>query len=875
MEKPIFFEEQDVLSTDLDFGENSTEAAVENRSKDLFGVGGFISGAVVTPTVGFEGTKVDISAAVLYDARGRRMTFTTQVGVPLINIVGGPNYVLVSVPNFQDTNVTNPVYGNVEKTRQHDTFNIEVKATFVQGDTDIDGNPFVVIALVTSNGISEQITDLRNMVKNLSVNTVDTDQIVNHAVITQKLADYLKPIFWQVVPDIYWSRDTQTLEARVVGTFNLTGLAGLVTMAGFPLSVDQPTTTKVIIGTITGGGPYTCTVSAVAITDTSTLAKTNIVVLGYVDTDGSFIRLQAPGDDELFLLTEEEFNSGSERLKANENMWRRGNEHFQSFNPNTLDGVPVTIPNVMNQVTISGGTDLVVAAGVAFVAGRRFQISAPITLDATNTENFSILTGTAEFDIYLMRTSVISLPDYFRFRVVARDAIYPTAPAAGYKLGTVQYTASSPTSIIDRRNFSPNPEVSIISGTAQNVKVGARLKNTTEPADIGVKIIVEPGIVGFADGTTRQNSVSKVLDFTATFDTGMSTTSLPTGQLQTQQGGSPTGLEPFSHYAIFAVADHDDLDFNILAVKVPFFRSVTGVDIGGGQYQYTIGAPGNFPVGRQMYVGQRIRATRADYTPPQYSGGPVPQNPALTQFTNDHTNPEVINSIVGSVVTTTRGATAALVGFSGGTLTSLDKFRPDPTLTGISKRFRLLGFIHTDGTTVPNTVIRIFHAEGNEVELMPGANLNEPNGKTFALGTSAQTPQSHNLDMSNFIPVTIKDIKYKGVVGFDDTVNVGFYAYPNNIVARGFVDIGSPTDTTNLYRVAQLGLGYHSGIVFMGNFAGRIRTYMGFVYLKITALAAVGNDWIYNQLGFCAIGYTFDVKNEWALQTGVAASPFI
>lgn len=861
MDQTVYFDGQDVLKDDLEFDDAATQLAIEDRSQDAYSIGGFIfPGGVVSPNGGFPGTKVDISAGTVYDSRGRRVEFGTQSALPLINIVGGNNFVLVSIPNFTDTPVQHPIDGTSHDTRLHDVAAFTVKATFVQGDTDGGGNPYVPIALVTSDGVTEVITDLRLDLLAIKPNSVDTDELVNNAVTFAKLATYARPLFWSDEPGIFFDKDTNTLRAQnPAGTFFLAGNFNFNTLTGIPLLINPPPSagSAVVIWGTTGVG--VCTVQSTPIGlggfNPNTFSKTNGVILGIVTRDNIFVPIQALIEGEITQLSEEQYNGTTSRIKANENMWRRFNEGFQSFTPNSLDGTLVAVPNPMNLLSIIGGPSLQVALGTSFVAGRRLVQPGNVTLTNVNTKNYATMVGTAKFDIYILRDIDIPVTNVFRYSALP---IGSTAPSNGYLIGTLTVTGGVFTSILDRRVFTPVREAAAIVGASQNTKTGCGLINTTAFADAPVKIAVQPGSIGFADGTVRTNTVQKILDFSQTFDPAVATNSLPTGALQTKQGGSPTGLEPFSHYAIFATADHTDLnDFNLVAVKVSFFRSVNGAPGAPGQYQYTMTAPGNFPINRSFYVGQRIRATRADYTGPQ-NNAIGNSAPGLGQFTNDNSSGgEKVVSIIGNVVTVSLGGNTALAGFAGGTLTALDKFRPDIVLTGISKRYRLLGFVSTDGVAVPNTSLRIFSLEEGHVSFSDGGLLNK-------MPASGFTTQGWNLDMANLAPVCAKIHKVSV------SIEMLYPAGGNTDITSLSLGITEPNGQ-HFSTVAIIGNNATGGI---GAWAGRndgcvwaeTKAYMGFVGVSLNDTFAFQ---IYGSI-FYGMGYIFDVKNEWSLQTFVA-----
>lgn len=871
MNKSLFFDEQDVLKDDLKFDADSTEENIEGRSEDLFKFGGFVTDAdaVVTPNGGFPLAKVDITSGIVYDSRGRRISFTSQSALPLVDVIGGMNYIVVAITNTDTTPAQQPITGGVFDTRRVDAATFSVLTTFVQGDTDGSGNPYVLIATAVVTG-SMTITDERQFILDY------LNVIADKTIIETKLADYLKQIIWSAEPSIYFDKDTLTLNQRDPGTFKLTGMAGVNVLAGLPLTLSpDPVTTsipQVIIGTIVAN---VCTVTAVALgtfIDFASISNEDIIVLGYVDINDSFVRLQASTPDEIVLLSEEDMTTGLPRLKANENLWRRQNEAFQSFTPSSIDGIATA---GMNLLTVSAGT-MIVATGASYVGGRRINLTAPITLSALNTDNFVVLTGlTADVNVYMLRVKNTLL---YRFRV---QIVPDTAPVNSYLLSTVHFTAGVPDAgPTDQRKSSPVPEVSIIEVAAEGVKIGARLKNTTAPSDIGVKIVVEPGLIGFADGTVRQNLVSKILDFTQVF-AAINAADVATGTVQTQQVTEGfVGLEPNSHYGIFATADNpvvgDIGTFNIVAVKIPFIKNVVGSNPGGGQYTYTL--PGGTHADKMFYEGQRIRSTRLDYTAPQATG--ANQVPAYTQFTKDSDNPEIVLSVVANVVTTQLGSITAPVAFGAGTLTSIDKFRPDPTLTGIVTRYRLLGIVSTDGTAVPNTSLKLFQAEGDKV-VFAKTNATAGQSKIVATGSSSQ---DWNLDCSNHAPVCSKILKYQGFFGFNfhTTTVIGFNTIVSFDGRQVSIQVGpgdvsaGPTNDSGKFIVglvngpivganitAPAGQSSITAVYNDTAFAGEVRSYMGFVAVGVYSTPSLP----FLSASFSISGYNYDIMNEWCLQT--------
>jgi hypothetical protein len=793
---------------------------------------------------------VDVSAGIAYTSTGERINFPGQAGILVPDASsGGTDYILLQYSNFQDTPVAHPVTGVIYDTRNQDQFSIIVSATLTPTALQIP------VAQVTRPGGSGPlvIQDLRVFLKTLGSDTVGTSQIINNAVIASKLANYVEPVIWNTLPDIYYSKELGQVVARGTGTFNLTGVSGLLTLADFPVILPYPVTqTNVLVGSISGG---LCNVSVVPIStfgDFSSLPNAGEMVLGFITTDGIFVNLQAPEAGELVPLAEEDTNVSATRIAAFENMWRRTNESFQSFTPLILDN-GASNANA-HLVSVLGG-NFIINGGVSYVAGRRiFTVAPSTTLNATNTFNYPSVAGTSVWNVYILRNLVSSV---YRFEMVLNDN---PAPVNSYLVAQVNFTAGLPSSSTDEREFSPFPQTPIVASTAQGIKVGAKLKNTTAPADIGVKILVEPGVVGFADGTIRQNLVAKEIDF-STFQaspTAIATASQPNGYLQSQQGGSPIGLEPFSHYAIFATADHSDKqDFNVVAVKVPFFKAVAGSSLGGGQYQYTIPA-GTFALNELVYPGQKIRATRADYTGPQPNGSIV-ANPALTEYTADNAiTPETILSVTGNLIVTEGISATPLVGFTGGTFTVMDKFRPDPILTGVVGRYRLLGFVTTDGTSVPNTVLKLFQQEGNQV-------LFEANGNiTNKMATVGGTDEGFVLDMQEFFPACVKLGKI--------LLAAQFHAVSTNSDSVT-VAIGPGDGLNDLYSAIVLQTpiwGTYSGLpsqeyLLSGSCNIDTKIYMGFITIGITS--SLNIYWSMHYSNCIGIGYEFDVFGEWCKQT--------
>ena len=166
MNQSEFFDEQDVLSDDLEFDVSSAETNIEGRTKDLFVSGGFVgsASAVVTTNLASPGTLVNISSGIVYDSNGKRLVFPGINGLSLGDIIGGTNYIVIAIDQQTTTPVQNPITGVTVDTRQVDIQNFVCLTTFTPGETDASGNPYVLIATITSNGSIEVITDVRQFI---------------------------------------------------------------------------------------------------------------------------------------------------------------------------------------------------------------------------------------------------------------------------------------------------------------------------------------------------------------------------------------------------------------------------------------------------------------------------------------------------------------------------------------------------------------------------------------------------------------------------------------------------------------------------------------------------------------------------------------
>ena len=131
------------MQEDILFMESSLADGITDRSSDMFGIGGFISGGEVSIN-GSDPNKVNLTVGVGYDSNGERFSFTSQTGMTIPDLTGGNNYILASYDNFDDTPVADPVYGQLQNTRTQEQTLITIKSTFTQGDLDPSGNPYTL-----------------------------------------------------------------------------------------------------------------------------------------------------------------------------------------------------------------------------------------------------------------------------------------------------------------------------------------------------------------------------------------------------------------------------------------------------------------------------------------------------------------------------------------------------------------------------------------------------------------------------------------------------------------------------------------------------------------------------------------------------------
>lgn len=654
---------------DHDFEQTAKEVAIKSRSKDLFGVGGFISGGIVTVNGG-DPDKIDISSAIGYDANGERFSFPTQTGVTIPDLLGGDNYVLVSYQNYTDTPKADPVLGVNNDTRTQETYNIEVKATYTPGDVDVYGNPYVPIALVVKSGSLSIDQTLRVDLLNLKPDVVDTEQLKDKAVTHPKLADYLKRIIWAPEePAFFYDIETAEFKAKNTPvTFTVQGIAGTLQIAGLPLAVARPSLTgipMVIQGDVSG---VTCTLSAVSYLsfDWSAILKTSVLVFGYINEDDSFVNLQASFPDEIVLMSEDEKGTSGKRIKMHENLWRRGNETFRSYTPPKSDGL-VSNSTAM-QVTLVGATFRVLP-GVSYVAGRRFMLTDFVDLSASNTNGYPIL-GSDQVYVWMHRNPVGGK----RFTVQLVGAV---APANSYLLARVEFDGFGVPSAVheDKRKFTPIEQIDVIESAVEFVQIGAELRWKSD-----TEVIVSPGIIGFPgkDGVPviRRNLSPKTVTFGTPFQSENVSQDWPDGQLDT--GGSPAD---YRTYAVFAIAEHEGDEFNVVATEIPYFPTVE--KLGPNNYRIHGGSTAG------LFVGQRIRVAS------QHASNQNSKFNNETEFSGVDVNGnegEVVTNIAGSDITTSgQGPSAAFSPPTGGNIVVLDHIRPRGDLTGIDTQFRFLG----------------------------------------------------------------------------------------------------------------------------------------------------------------------------------------
>jgi len=638
------------MKEDFDFLQGSLQEGIKYRSKDMFGVGGFISGGIVTPN-GVNPDNIDISAGIGYDANGERFFFSAQSDI-VMPYLPGNNYVLVSYQNYDDTPKADPTFGTLQNTRTQERAIIAVKPTYAPGDLDTYGNPYVPIALVTKPSSLNIDQNIRVDILSLKFDSVDTSQIVNSAVTFAKLSSYLRPLIWVTdEPNIHYDKETETFRTQSAGTFMLPGGSTLNTVDGFPIARVPAVPNVMLLTPSVIPDHWDVSVVSVAGFNPTTLLKTQIL-LGYLNEHDQFINLQASTPDEIIHMSEDE--AETTRVSMHENMWRRRNEAFQSFTSITRDGTPLVDSHLVYQ----SGTDYVVSPGVSHVAGRRISTTAPETIGASNTENYPVPFA-GDYGLWVQRESSVGK----RFRLDQGTV------ANAYLLATVTYDIASQAiaTPVDRRKFTPVAEIEFLETATRNVLLGCSLswKSNTE-------VIVGPGEVGFPDGQVRKNTTSKVINFT---DTALDILSADVSGGRMAEGS----MTPYRWFCVFATASHAGNEFNLVASRIPYFEGVSGAS---GTYT---GA------GFTGFVnGQRVRL---------YKTNASGQN-IVTTSENDFSGvttagvegETIVAWNAGGISTTGISPVGSL---SSGTVVALNKFSPN--LAGVTN-YRLIGFVGTDAS---------------------------------------------------------------------------------------------------------------------------------------------------------------------------------
>jgi len=668
------------MQEDILFMEASLAEGITNRSSDLFGIGGFISGGVVSIN-GSDHSKVDITAGVGYDSNGERFSFISQTGLTVPDLAGGNNWVLVSYDNFDDTPVSDPVYGQVQNTRTQEQTLITIKATFTQGDLDPSGNPYTPIALVVKPGADLQISDKRLMLLDLKINTVDNPQIVDEAVTASKLAKYLRQAAWTDDPGLYY--DSYSGQLKMTGVFSSNPAfympgnpaTNALDMTVFPLTCTKP---SYIIATETTFGSRVWTVSAVAVTSTS-FATDGILkdqlFLGYVNNNGIFENVQTVVASEIVLASEDETQTGTPRTPLHKNLWRRTNEAFRSYTPLMVDGVAITNPH---QVTFNAGAgSFQVAPGVSYVAGRRFRTTSIITITSVNTTNYPSTVGAGTFGLWILREPVGGK----QFSMT--NAVLPNA----YLIALLSFdTGSNPIGVSgDERVFTPFAELDEILLTNEAVLTGAGLKYYD-----GTHVSVDAGVIGFPDGQVRKNTSSKLINLAA----GPVSYLIP---LTTGVKDTTVNMEPYTCYAVFAVADHIGPDFNVIASKMPLVGGMTNV--GSAQDQYSVLSSADLV---NLKAGQRVRLTDADRRLNQTTTNAYFPDGERSQHTSN--DDCYISNIVGNVIHVahadgTTGAGPSNTSYPGqGMLQVLENLVVGSSMSPPLVNYRFLGVVVTDSS---------------------------------------------------------------------------------------------------------------------------------------------------------------------------------
>jgi hypothetical protein len=543
------------LKDDLEFDRDAKEDAVRDRSIDLFGVGGFISGGDTTINA-IDPDKIDVAAGIAYDSNGERIDITpAQTGITISDLTGGINYIYALYVNTTDTAVANPLTGVSTDTRTQESFSII--ASLIALST-----PYVPIAEVTKTQPVGPlvIVDKRVFVKDLSADSVGNVQLKTPAVSYNKLYSMLKPIIVDEDPGIRYDEINDKLIGNRDGSVRING--SLFSIDAF--SYTPAATPCLVVGTLSTG-PNVCAVSTSTVWDTETYSSTTNVLLGVINSDDTFVPFWTLTNGEIEEASEEETVTTHPRRKLIHNIQRRMNEGFLSFTATTDDGTPITDSNLI----VVAGTDTTVSDGVSYVAGKRVYIPTDVLLDATNTENYALRVSNT-IGIWMYRDIPVGTAYRFFMDVV------PTPSPNMYKLGTVTYDGSGDpvvSSFIDERIFSPIDAPPLLN--SESILPEIRCVNGGTGC---VQLLIGPGTIGFDDGDKRVNTTWKSLLFNQPFNPSVTSVSVSEGRLDTATGA----LEAYSSYAIFAIANHPSAsytDWNIVASKIPFVKSVvTGVD---------------------------------------------------------------------------------------------------------------------------------------------------------------------------------------------------------------------------------------------------------------------------------------------------------
>ena len=673
----------DLLLEDLTFEQVAKENAIRNRSSDQFGVGGFILGG--QPSVnGANAALVDLTRGVGYDSRGERFSFLAQSGIV---VPSGTSYIVVAYQNTTNTPQADPIYGIILNTRTQESSVVSVLSSWTQGATDTNVNPYVIVCQVINTAGSLVINDLRVMLLDLKVNTVDTPQIAPMAVTPSTLAKCLRQSAWTDDPGLYY--DKYSGQLKVTGVFSTNPnfympgnpSVNALDKTAFPLTCAAP---SYIIATETVLGSRVWTASAVAITsgifDMADLSK-NQLFLGYINNNGIFENVQTAIPSEIVLASEDESQTGTPRTSLHKNLWRRTNELCRSYTALTNDGTPVSNPH---RVTFNMSA-FQIAPGVSYVAGRRFCTTSAIPISSVNTINYPPTIGSGNYGLWILRESVGGK----QFEL--NNSTIENAYLIAYLNFDSESNPVEVTSI--EQVFSPLEQLDETLLSNESVLVGAEVKYYS-----ATQVSIGKGIIGFLDGQVRKNVESQLVDITS----GPGYNKLDTN----------SGIETFSSYGLFAVADLEGVGFNVIASKMPVATGVSNISVGGAANKYTVPSASGL-VG--LSVGQKIKIVSQNYRLNQYFSTSSTFGADSTQWSSDDC---YITNISVSALTITvahaDGTTGAgpSVNFSGGVLQVLSGFVPGSGMTPPLANYRFLGAVVTDASA---NILK-FNKSGNVYE---------------------------------------------------------------------------------------------------------------------------------------------------------------